>query len=172
MKKKKSTSKANIVLILVVMIFVFTIVIINHRLKTNHQNITNQDIQVVYDQMHNEIAVNQLAEMDESSRMQYYVSEFIEAIENNQYEKAYTMLYDDFKTNYFPSINEFESYCKETFPKMFSVTYENIERNGDIYIMWVKCNDALSGKKNAAVSFNFVVKENNLNDFVLSFSVK
>ena len=54
---------------------------------------------------------------------------------------------------------------------MFSVSHKNIERNGDIYILWVDIGDSLSSR-NGKTEYNFVIKENDLNDFELSFSVK
>ena len=54
---------------------------------------------------------------------------------------------------------------------MFSVEHTNIERNGDTYILWVNIADSLNGK-NTKTEYNFVIRENELNDFELSFSVK
>ena len=54
---------------------------------------------------------------------------------------------------------------------MFSVEHTNIERNGNTYILWVNISDSL-GSKNSVQEYNFVIKENDLSDFELSFSVK
>ena len=53
---------------------------------------------------------------------------------------------------------------------MFSLEHTNFERNGDVYILWVTMSNPLGGK-DSGVEMNFVVQENDLNDFVMSFSV-
>ena len=56
------------------------------------------------------------------------------------------------------------------FPKMISLEHTNIERNGDVYVLWVTLNDPLASK-DSGVEMNFVIQENALNDFVISFTV-
>ena len=80
------------------------------------------------------------------------------------------MLYDEFKENYFPTLESFEKYAKSKFPKFCSVEYVNVERNGNIYVLWVTIKNALSSDS-PILEMNFVVQENDLNDFVMSFSV-
>ena len=118
----------------------------------------------------NDMQVGKLSSMSERDRMEYYVSRFVKAIEEKQYESAYNMLYDEFKTNYFPTLSSFEEYTKTKFPKMISLQHNNFERNGDYYILFITMSNLL-GSKNDQTEINFVVKENDLNDFVLSFSV-
>ena len=45
--------------------------------------------------------VNQLADMNERNRMEYYFATFINHIEAKEYEKAYNLLYDEFRQRYF-----------------------------------------------------------------------
>ena len=45
-----------------------------------------------------------------------------------------------------------------------------LERNGDIYVVWISVGDAINGSKDSAKTINFVVKENDFNDYELSFS--
>ncbi len=53
---------------------------------------------------------------------------------------------------------------------MISLEHTNIERNGDVYVLWVTLNDPLASK-DSGVEMNFVIQENALNDFVISFTV-
>ena len=131
---------------------------------------TDEEIDAAINEKIDNMNLSKLSEMNERSRMEYYVSEFISAIEAENYEAAYQMLYSDFKDKYFPSISDFESYAKGKFPSMISLDYTNIERNGDIYVMWVTIANPLSGK-NSGSEMNFVLREYGLNDFALSFSV-
>lgn len=114
--------------------------------------------------------LNTISSMNERDRVEYYVSKFVEAIEEKDYEKAYDMLYDEFKSNYFSTLSSFEEYAESKFSKVLSLEQTNFERNGDYYILWITMSDPLSGK-NSGKEMNFVVRENDLNDFDLSFSV-
>ena len=112
-----------------------------------------------------------LQNMEERDRMEYYAGIFLEYVENGEYEKAYNLLYEDFKKNYFPTLESFEKYLPTVFSEMSDIEHENIERNGDIYVLWLSITDAINGKPGEEKKMNIVVQENDYNDFVISFSV-
>lgn len=149
-----------------------TIVIVNNNKKDeiNYENMTNEEISVAVQNKVEKMEVNNLAGMSERDRMEYYVSTFIKDVESGKYEEAYEMLYEDFRKNFFPTLASFEEYAKTKFPKMASLEHTNFERNGDVYVLWVNFSSSL-GSKDSSKEMNFVVKENDLNDFVMSFSV-
>jgi len=138
--------------------------------KLNYSELTEEEIIEEVNEEINDMQVGKLSSMSERDRMEYYVSRFVKAVEEKQYESAYNMLYDKFKTNYFPTLSSFEEYAKTKFPRMISLQHNNFERNGDYYILFITMSNLL-GSKNDQIEINFVVKENDLNDFVLSFSV-
>lgn len=172
MKIKNESKIPLIILIGVVIVVILVIKDYTSRNKsTDYSNLTQEEITQA---VNNEIATmefNTLSTMNERDRIEYYVSSFAKAIETEEYEKAYTMLYDDFKKNYFPTLSSFEEYAKNKLPKVISLDHTNFERNGDYYILWITMSDPLGGKS-SQTEMNFVVKENDLNDFVMSFSVK
>lgn len=139
--------------------------------KIDYSNMTDEEVAIAVEEKVNEMQVNELGEMGERDRMEYYVSSFIKAVENSDYESAYEMLYDDFKTRYFSSLASFEEYAKTKFPSNIAMDYTNIERNGDVYVLWVTMSNPL-GSRDSGVEMNFVVRENDLNDFDLSFTVQ
>jgi len=112
-----------------------------------------------------------LETLEERERMEYYFGMFLGYIENEQYDEAYELLYPEFKENYFPTINSFIEYAQKTFPEMATIEHENIERNGDVYVLWINIIDALNGKPGEEKKMNIVIKENDYNDIVMSFSV-
>ena len=114
--------------------------------------------------------INRLLDMTERDRIEYYFSMFVREIEAEDYESAYSMLNKDFKANYFPTLIDFQLYVDEHFPSSISIEYENIERNGTTYILWLKMFNPLAVDKSNAKSMKVVVKENAVNDFELSFS--
>lgn len=138
--------------------------------KVNYEEMSEEELQVAIQDKVDQIENGNLSGMGERDRMEYYLKSFIDEVEASNYEKAYEMLYEEFKNNYFPTLEDFEKYAKKTFPKMSDISYTNFERNGDIYVLWVTISDSLAGK-DSAVEMNFVIQEYDLNDFVLSFSV-
>lgn len=169
MKVKKS--KMPTIIAVASIVVVIAIIISISRPKTvNYDDMTEEERQIAVQNKIDNMKVGELAGKGERDRMEYYVKSFVNAVENKEYEEAYDMLYEDFKKNYFPTLNDFEEYTQNTFPTLCSIDYTNIERNGDVYVLWITLSDSLAGK-DSAVEMNFVVQENDLNDFVLSFTV-
>lgn len=170
MKMKKDNKIIIIGAIAAVTLGVIAISTIPKKKDYDYENMSKEEIQVAVDEKLNEIEKKDLSAMGERDRIEYYLSSFIDAIENKKYEEAYEMLYEDFKTNYFPTLASFEEYAPKTFPKICVIEYTNIERNGNVYIVWATMSSALAGK-DTGVEMKFVIQENGLNDFDLSFSV-
>lgn len=167
-----------IILLVVLIILVSVLALLQDKEEAEPQvaNITISNGIIETDANYNEISKNSMTEkllsMGERDRMEYYISNFINLIESKKYEEAYDLLYDDFKTNYFPTAGQFQSYAEKYFPSMANLEFTNIERNGDVYVIWVTITDLINGKKNeAGKEYNFVVRENDVNDIDLSFSV-
>lgn len=160
------------IIIGVVAVILITILIVINKKddNVNYSNMTDEEISVAIQNKVDQMTVNNLAGLGERDRIEYYVSSFIKDIEKGNYESAYGKLYEDFRKNYFPTLASFEEYAKTKFPKMFSLEHTNFERNGDVYVLWVTMSNPL-GSKDSGIEMNFVVQENGLNDFVMSFSV-
>lgn len=119
----------------------------------------------------NKRIIAKLKDMEERDRMEYYFGVFLDYIESGKYNKAYNLLYPTFKKNYFPTLESFTTYMKKTFSEMSNIEHENIERNGDVYVLWINITDALNGRNDEKKKMNIVIRENDYNDFELSFSV-
>lgn len=170
MRIKDSNKHAIIIIAGILIVVVLVFLDLRGNKGTDYSNLTQEEISVMLDKEIDEMEINTVASLNERDRIEYYVSKFVEAIEEKDYEKAYEMLYDDFKENYFPTLSSFEEYAESKFSKVLSLDHTNFERNGDYYILWITMSDPLSGK-NSGKDINFVVRENALNDFDLSFSV-
>lgn len=182
-KKQNTNNKNNIQIVMLILlaIIMFFIVVVTSLSKIIKQDDTisieqsEVDIQKQQEEINKkteeDVIISKLATMQERDRMEFYFSQFIKMIENKDYEKAYEMLYDEFKTNYFPTLNEFKEYAKKTFPSNMTVDHENIERSGNIYVLYVKISDFLASKENAGKEMRFVIQEEDLNNYVMSFSV-
>ncbi len=170
--KMKRDSKPLIIGIAIILILIILVFVTNKKNNDTdtYEGMTDEEIEVTVKESVNEMKKNDLGGMGERDRIEYYISSFITSIENKQYEEAYEMLYEDFKKNYFPTFDKFKEYASTKFPTEISLNYTNIERNGTVYIVWADLSNPL-GSKDSKIEMNFVVQENDLNDFDMSFKV-
>lgn len=122
------------------------------------------------EEANNKATLESLYNMAEQDRITYYCAEFFKMVDTKDYDGAYELLYDEYKDNYFPTSSSFSEYMKEYFPDDFSLNYSNMERLGEIYVLWVDVKDTLNGSKGHNFSMYVVIRENDFNDFDLSFS--
>lgn len=106
----------------------------------------------------------------ERDRIEYYCGEYFKKLELKEYDSAYNMLYDEFKQKYFPTVEEYEEYVKKIYPEEWALDYVDITRQGDIYVLKLTILDVL-GTKETEKSQRIVIRENNYNDFDISFQV-
>lgn len=181
------SEKNKLILILVIISILIIIAIslfalINNSSKTNNANNIlentglNENSNTNYTTTSNEVdAQNRdalVASLNERQRMQTYFGRYLSYIESGDYESAYNLLYDGFKQNYFPTLEDFESYAQNNYPSNMVVEYTNIERQGTIFILTVKIRNALNDSTQTdAPEQQIVVTENDVNDFKLSFEV-
>ena len=166
--KPKKNKKTIIILIVVLVLLILINIIMNSTGKTTEELASTEEVE----KKKNEAVVLELSEKGEQKRTEYYLMEFIEAIEQKEFKKAYDMLYDEFKENYFTVESSFREYCEQYFPKIMEVKTNNIERINNIYVLETTITDLINGTKNSnKTMIYFVIRENNLNDFDLSFSV-
>lgn len=116
--------------------------------------------------------MDKLKKMGERERMETYFAEYISHVEKKEYEQAYILLNKDFRDKYFPTLEDYTKYMKEKYPTMILVTYNDIERQGNYYILYTTISNPLNGRKDEkAFEQRIVVHERNFNDFELSFNV-
>ena len=177
MKKNKKKEDPNpigkwIIIAVITLVILTTILNILSPKKENdaeinisNGNLTGEKVNVF------DIDMEKLRVMGERDRMEYYFSYWVELLESREYKEAYGILYPEFRETYFSRLSEFESYVKKTFPRMAGLTFINIERNGDIYVLWVEIRDPLHGSKDEVIEMNVVIKENDFANIEMSFSV-
>ena len=185
----KDNSKFNktdmlLVLIILILIIVNIILYVKNFIQPKQENVSQTNTQTnqtsnnkqseeseeIIVPKNNEELIEKLSTQNERERMEYYCGIFFKHIENGEYDEAYNLLYTEFKTKYFPTVEEFEEYAKKTYPSDCGLQYDDITRQGDIYVLKLNILDIL-GSKNDSKSQRIVVKEKNYNDFVISFQV-
>lgn len=171
MKKIDSNKVILIGIGIIIVLFIIVFCLELKEKELDYSELSEDEVNLAIQEEIDDIHVNELSKLGEDDRIEQYISRFMEKIDNEEYETAYGMLYEDFKTNYFPTLESFEKYAKENFPKLMSLEHTNLERNGEIYVAWVTVYDLMKSKSEG-VEMNFVIKENELNDFELSFSAE
>lgn len=168
---KKKDNRVIIFGIGIILILVIILICVDATYKKpDLTTMTEKEVDLQIEEDRNEAQKKALSKMNESDRAKHYASCFMDKIDLKQYEEAYDMLYDEFKNNYFPTLASFEEYAEKTFPNLFTLDHTNVERNGNIYVLWTTIYDIMKSR-NEGTEINFVIQENDLNDFVLSFSV-
>lgn len=168
--KQSKNKKAIAILVIAIAVVIIILSIVLAMLKgTKTEEEKQAELQVQYEQRINDGAIEKLSKMTEMQRTKYYLQDFINKIETKKFNEAYEILYSEFKEKYFVTLTEFENYCQQYFPVMLNVLTENVERLNNIYVLETKLSDLVNNKK----EFNiyFVIRENDLNDYDLSFSV-
>ena len=139
----------------------------NYSQSHNTQSLQTEEVKVAQT---NEEIQKKLSELGERDRMEYYCGEYFKHLEKKEYEDAYNLLYSEFKQNYFPSLEDYEEYVKKTYPSNWALKYEDITRQGNIYVLKLTVID-MFGSKEDEKSQRIVVREDNYNNFVISFQV-
>lgn len=177
MNNKFNIKNIILILIILVLICINIILVVNKITLENdsnekHVNISNNtEKSITTEQDQEKEILEQLKNMSERERMEFYFSEFMDYIENGKYQEAYNLLYPDFKDNYFKTLDDFKKYVNKTYPEFVSFSYNDIERQGNIYVLMITVINPDLSKSEAKKSQRIVIKENNFNDFVLSFQV-
>lgn len=118
-----------------------------------------------------EYRILELKSMSEADRIYEYFSEYMRCIDLEDYAKAYTYLYPEFKQTYFKTQEQFEEYAKRAYPQYMGIQYEDIDRQGTYYILTVYIYDAIAETIEMYVEQKFVIYENEIGEFVLSFQI-
>ena len=136
-----------------------------YRADKAKEHYSNEDI---YQYTEDEWVILQL--LGEDNRMKTYFTKFmLTYVSNGKYTEAYNLLYDEFKQTYFKTQEEFETYAKEKYPAFMLIEYNDIERQGEYYILTVTIKDIAEQKEN--IEQRFVIREYDFDEFIVSFSV-
>lgn len=167
-----SVEQKRIIAIIAVLLIVLFVISVARKAVVPEENLTEEQKLQLAETKKEQAIIDDLAGMEERDRIEYYFGEFIRNIELDNYAEAYKVLNEDFKNTYFSTQDEFVKYVKAYFPNEIAVEYNNIERNGNTYILWIKMSNALTVDKSSGRAMNVVIRENAVHDFELSFSVE
>ena len=173
----KEINLKNVILIFIILVLILANLIVLLKMNnldkqlianSNQNEETIQEIQ--FSKSEEEQELEKLQAMTERDRMEYYFYKFISYIHSEDYSKAYDLLYPQFKENYFKTEEEFKNYAIKTYPQSVGFAYNDIDRQGSIYVLIITVIDT-NKKVGNEKSQRVVIQENNFNDFVLSFQI-
>lgn len=172
----KEVNLKNIILIFIILIVVFANLVVLLKLNELDKQIIeleSNNIEENEEETQNikfESELEKLQNMKERDRMEYYFYKFISYIHNEDYSSAYNLLYPQFRENYFKTEEEFKSYVLKIYPQSVGFTYNDIDRQGSIYVLTINVIDTTKNVGEGKLQ-RIVIQENNFNDFVLSFQI-
>lgn len=182
MKKAKVKVNLKRIIILIIILLLVLLIIIKNVIKDikddkysqndNNQNSISQSA-ILNEENKSKRDLEFLMNMDERSRMQYYIGKYFTYIQDKNYGEAYSLLYEEYVQEYFPIYTDYVNYIQEKYPfDLIAIEYNNIERIGNLYVLWVNVVDAVNGNPMAEdkLEQKIVIRENGFNDFELSFS--
>lgn len=119
---------------------------------------------------------------DTQTKVQMNINKFILMINNQDYQAAYNVLDDNFKNNYFKTIEDFKNYVKENAYRFNNMQVDSFDVNGNVYSCDVSLTDLTNGAyvdetkgtggSGYVLSWKFYMQLNDGYDFKLSFEVQ
>ncbi len=180
MKENKKLVYIILTIVILILIAINLKVFISNYIGKNIQSdnevknnaITQIPSNIVSNDQDNKNREEKIASLSEKNRMQTYFGTYISYIESKDYKSAYNLLYENFKNTYFPTLNDFQNYVIEKYPKNIVINYTDISREGTMYILKLQIKDALNSNINAEQKdMQVVIMEESLNNFKISFEV-
>ena len=170
-----------VVILIILNLIIFTKKIVQPEMQLKQQEQDNDAVSQAQNDKKNEQdnvkivrtdeeIVEMLSGYNERDRMEFYCGEYFRHILKGEYDAAYNLLYSEFKQQYFPTVEAFEEYAKKTYPTSFALDYDDITRQGDIYVLRLIILD-MDGTKETEKTQRVVIKENSYNNYVISFQV-
>lgn len=164
-KNKKKIIKTMILLCSILIVCLLLLLFVIQFIKPKEQ-----EEKMVTQEEREESVTDYVRNRNEKERMQVYLAEYLKHLERKEYELAYELLYPQFKQNYFPSKKDYIDYVEANYSDLMMVNYEDIQRQGNYYILTVTITNL--GEIENSISQKFILYENGLNDYTLSFQVK
>lgn len=176
----KNLKKIIITIIILILIAMNIAVYISHNSEKSKADYTNDngtreqiamaDYEPNKNKVIDTVVSKKIADMEGDARIKAYYGTFLNFIEDKDYASAYNYLNDDFKANYFQTIEDFSDYMSKKYPKnRIVVKYNTVERKGEIFVLSVNISDG-KDKNFQTFSENVVIREISANNFSISFS--
>ena len=112
--------------------------------------------------------VNKYNEAKDENKVAYNIKKVFDAINDSDYKYVYNKLDATFKTNYFKTQADFESYVKKNFYTSNEIKYTSCQKNSNTYLYKIIIKDKSSSNQ---IEKTIVMSLKEGTDFVMSFNV-
>lgn len=113
--------------------------------------------------------IEKYAKMSESEKIQANIEKVFEAINLGDYAYMYHKLDQTFKSTYFKTEQEFETYMKTNFFENNNIRYKDYQRNGEVYVYNIQ---VVNEENTASIQKKVIMQLKDGTDFVMSFNVE
>lgn len=173
-KEGKKTIIAIIVLIIIIISLLIYSAIVNNKKEENTLN--EQNIIQTGNDINPNLStdLDMLSQLQQYDRIKYYFDKYLFYVEEQDYESAYNLLYDEFKQEHFKTVEEFTQYVTSKYPVVNTIEYTGYDKLGPYHILTIKFSDVLNATNDNVPSFEqkYIIIENGLNDYKISFQAQ
>lgn len=173
MSDNKKTKSISLFIIVLIILAIAIIALLVYNIVTRDQKREETAIDLATGQViQGELL--ELYNMEEYERIIHYFNLYLECLENKEYEKAYNMLDNKFKNNYFKTLDSYINYVKKIYPVVLSVTYNDFTRMGNYYVLDVTFLDLFSStdENMSGKTQKFIFYETDYNEYTMSFQAE
>lgn len=136
---------------------------------------STDEVQEVKEEEQEEFVYNEYNDLilkGEQERMRHYIGKYISFINDKNYVEAYNLLYDNFKNEKFPTLESFEEYAKNKYYDNIYISYNDMRKYATYALYSVSIGDFSDiGNEDKFIDTVFIIKENDIADFKLSFGM-
>lgn len=114
---------------------------------------------------------NKYNDSSDQQKIVINIQKIVAAINSRDYDYIYSKLSDEFKNNYYKTIEDFANYMNSIFSGNFSVIFNDFNNEGNICIY----NISLQGIKRSdktTINMQIIMKLIENDDFIMSFNIK
>ncbi len=108
----------------------------------------------------------------ETEKVLLNIQKFFDAINNKDYEYAYSKLDETYRNNNFKTLEDFENYVKQNFYEQNKLLASTPVKQGTDYIWNVTILDANDRLSSSSITRSFVMRLGEGTDFIMSFGLQ
>ena len=167
-KKKIKTMSKKLILILIVMIIIYIILKLLSGVFING----DKKIEMTYDQKLKEKADTAIFEgkidEDDKDKFSNYINTYVNACNQKDYEKVYSMITDECKNQFYPNIEDLKEYIDLKFDRLKMYEYQNLSNVDNMYVYQLFLFDDVSAygtltSPKKSINYISIIKDENKN---------
>lgn len=136
--------------------------IMNFSMKLDTYTIDSNEFKETYDSA------------NEQNKISMNINKWVSMINNRDYQTAYNVLDETFRNDNFGSVEKFENYMKEMYPKYYNIIIKDVKKESNAYVAEVEIQEKdcsiVTGE--GIYTNNIIMQLKDNREFVMSFYVR